>query len=319
MSIRVHAYDANGYSTRDGIADVQALLAAGAKLWIEAADRDAGLAEFLERELGLHPLTVEDLLQDRPAPKVEDYGTSLYVVAHGLVKQGAELVTVEIDLVWNDQWLLTHRCGPVAVVDAVAAELGRNAQPLQRGPAFVAHALLDRLVDSYLPVVDDWDDEVDAIESAVVNDPTPRVLQQIFSMKRALQQLRRSGLHQREVLYRLSRGEFKQVNADALPFYRDIYDHFLRVTDLGDGYRELLSSSLDAYLSVVSNRMNEVMKVLTLVSTVLLPMTFVAGVYGMNFDHMPELHWKYGYLYAWALMLSIGGGMIWWFKSRKWL
>jgi magnesium transporter len=91
------------------------------------------------------------------------------------------------------------------------------------------------------------------------------------------------------------------------------------VTDMGDGYRELLSSSLDAYLSVVSNRMNEVMKTLTLVSTVLLPMTFVAGVYGMNFDHMPELHWKYGYAVAWALMLTIGGGMVWWFKTRKWL
>jgi magnesium transporter len=320
MSITVHVYDAAGYSTRDGVAEVPALIAAGAHLWIEAADRDPGLAEFLERVLGLHPLTVEDLLQDRPAPKVEDYGSSLYVVAHGLVAAGSgELATVEIDLVWNAQWLLTHRCGPVAVIDAVVADVARNAQSLQRGPVFVAHAVLDRLVDSYLPVVDDWDEQVEAIESAVVNDPSPNVLQQIFRLKRALQQLRRSGLHQREVLYRLSRGEFALVGGDALPFYRDVYDHFLRVTDLGDGYRELLSSSLDAYLSVVSNRMNEVMKVLTLVSTVLLPMTFVAGVYGMNFEHMPELHWKYGYAAAWAVMLAIGGGMVWWFKARKWL
>ena len=320
MSIRVHVYDDAGYSVRDGVADVPALLASGARLWIEAADRDPGLAEFLERCLGLHPLTVEDLLQDRPAPKVEDYGQSLYVVAHGLVVQPqGQLATVEIDLVWNAQWLLTHRCGPVAIIDAVAADLSRNAQPLARGPAFVAHAVLDRLVDSYLPVVDDWDDQVEAIETAVVNDPSPNVLQQIFHLKRALQQLRRSGLHQREVLYRLSRGEFALVGGEALPFYRDVYDHFLRVTDLGDGYRELLSSALDAYLSVVSNRMNEVMKTLTLVSTVLLPMTFVAGVYGMNFDHMPELHWKYGYAVAWAVMLTIGGGMVWWFKTRKWL
>jgi magnesium transporter len=221
--------------------------------------------------------------------------------------------------VWSERWILTHRNGPSAIVDAVAADLARNAQPLARGPAFVAHAVLDRLVDSYLPVVDDWDDQVDVIEAAVVDDPTPKVLQQIFALKRSLQQLRRAGLHQREVLYRLSRGEFALVAPDALPFYRDAYDHFLRVTDLGDGYRELLSSALDAYLSVVSNRMNEVMKTLTLVSTVLLPMTFVAGVYGMNFDHMPELHWRYGYVMAWGIMLTIGGGMVWWFKTRKWL
>lgn len=320
MSIRVHVYDDQGYTVRDGAADVPALLASGARLWIDSADSDPGLAEFLERDLCLHPLTVEDLLQDRPQPKVEDYGTSLYVVAHGiLVKPGGELESVEIDLVWSEQWLLTHRNGPVAIIDAVAADLGRNAQPLARGPAFVAHAVLDRLVDSYLPVVDDWDDQVDAIETAVVDDPTPKVLQQIFQLKRSLQQLRRAGLHQREVLYRLSRGEFALVAPKALPFYRDAYDHFLRVTDLGDGYRELLSSALDAYLSVVSNRMNEVMKTLTLVSTVLLPMTFVAGVYGMNFDHMPELHWRYGYAMAWAIMLTIGGGMVWWFKTRKWL
>jgi magnesium transporter len=319
VSITVHVHDAAGYSTRDGVADVPALLASGAQLWIEAVDRDPGLSDFLEHVLGLHPLTVEDVLQDRPAPKVEDYGTSLYVVVHGLATDKGQLGPVEVDLVWNAQWLLTHHCGHVAAIAAVATDLERNPQALAQGPVFVAHAVLDHVVDSYLPIVDEWDEQVEAVEAAVVSDATRETLQQIFHLKRELQRLRRTALHQREVLYRLSRGEFSLVSAAALPFFRDVYDHFLRVADLADGYRELLSNALDAYLSVVSNRMNEVMKTLTLVATIILPMTFVAGVYGMNFEHMPELHWKYGYAFAWAVMLMIGGGMIWWFKTRKWL
>jgi magnesium transporter len=319
MSIRVHVHDSAGYSTRNSLDAVPALLAAGAQLWIEASDTDPGLPEFLEGTLGLHSLAVEDILNDRPFPKIEDYGAYLYVVAHGLCVRGDDVATSEIDLVWTKQWVFTHHHEPMPCVSAVAEELQRNSRPLEKGPTFVAHAILDHLVDSYLPVVDGWDEEVDAVESAVVENPTPEVVQKIFHLKRALQRLRRSALHQREVLRRLSRGEFDLVTEPALPFYRDVYDHFLRVTDLADSYRDLLSGALDAYLSVVSNRMNEVMKALTLVATVLLPMTFIAGVYGMNFDHMPELHWKYGYAFAWAIMLSIGGGMIFWFKTRKWL
>ena len=121
------------------------------------------------------------------------------------------------------------------------------------------------------------------------------------------------------MLQRFSRGEFELIPDKALPFYRDIHDHFVRVSDLADGYREILSGALDAYLSVVSNRMNEVMKALTLVATVMLPLTFIAGVYGMNFDHMPELHWRYGYAFAWGVMLIVGVGMVVWFRHKKWL
>jgi magnesium transporter len=319
MSIIVHAHGPAGYSVHEGSGELPALLASGAHLWIEASDRDPELHDLLQRVLGLHPLTVEDVLQDRPAPKVEDYGSWLYVVAHGLQVAGNALQTVEVDLVWNEKWVLSHHCGTVPAVSAVCEDLKRNPQALARGPVFVAHAVLDHLVDSYLPIVDDWDDEVDAVEAAVIDDPNREVLQQIFRLKKALQQLRRGAMHQREVLHRLSRGEFALVPAPALPFFRDVYDHFQRVADLADGYRELLSGALDAYLSMVSNRMNEVMKALTLVATVLLPMTFIAGVYGMNFDHMPELHWRWGYAFAWAFMLTVGGGMIAWFKTRKWL
>jgi magnesium transporter len=318
-SVTLHVLDASGYAKKSELAEVPSILASGAKLWIDTVGEEAELGRFLQDVLGLHPMLVEDLLEDRPAPKVEDYGSSLYIVAHGVALKNDEVCSIEVDMVLTGQWILTHRLGPSSAVDDLAAELPRKPQALARGPAFVAHAILDRLVDSYLPIVDAWDDEIDRIEVAVVERPSPEVVQQIFKLKRALQSLRRGAVHQRELLTRLSRGEFALVSGDALPFYRDVYDHFLRVTDLGDSYREILSGALDIYLSTVSNRMNEVMKTLTLVATILLPMTFMAGVWGMNFDFMPELHWQYGYPLAWILMLGIGIGMVVWFKTRRWL
>ena len=238
--------------------------------------------------LKLHPLAVEDMLQDRPNPKVEDYGDYLYIVAHGVVRDTSaaashsteSLQTVEVDLVLSSQWIVTHHTGPSVPCDAVTQELARNPRPLERGPGFVAHAVLDHMVDYYLPVMDDFDDEVDAVEGAVIDDPSRELLERLFRVKRSLQRLRRVAVYQREVLKRLSHGEFDQIPEKALPFFRDVYDHFVRVADLADSYRELLSGALDAYLSVVSNRMNEVMKTLTLVATIMLPLTFIAGVYG---------------------------------------
>ncbi len=319
MAVTIHVFDEKGYSQREGTSEVPALLASGAKIWIDSTDGDKELGAFFENTLKLHPLAVEDILQDRPSPKVEDYGDYLYVVAHAPQKTGQELGTCEVDLVWGEKWVLTHRRGEVPAIVSLREELKRTPRALERGPAFVAHAILDRMVDSYLPIVDAWDDEVDDIESDVIENPTRQVLQRIFVLKRALQKLRRVALHQREVLHRLSRGEFDLVPEAALPFYRDVYDHFLRVADLADSYRDLLSGALDAYLSTVSNRMNEVMKTLTIMATIILPLTFIVGIYGMNFDHMPELHWKYGYLFVWCVMVTVTSAMLWLFRRRGWI
>jgi magnesium transporter len=243
-------------------------------------------------------------------------------VAHGIVR-GREtpesLDTIELDIVISRNWVFTHHRAPSRAVTAVMAELSRGHKLLERGPVYIAHSLLDHMVDNYLPLIDAFDDDVEAVEAQVVDNPSREVLQRIFRLKHALQRLRRIAVHQRELLLRLSRREFEIIPENALPFFRDVYDHFVRVADLADGYRELLSGALDAYLSVLSNRMNEVMKTLTLVATILLPVTFIAGVYGMNFEHMPELHWRYGYAFAWLSMLAVALGMVLWFRHKKWL
>lgn len=322
MSTTIHVRTAAGLRDTSDLGEVRALLEQEDTFWIDTTSIDEPLRAMLTDVLKLHPLAVEDILLDRPGPKVEDYGEYLYMVIHGVDCPDADVEnvgTVELDVVLSRRWLLTHHRGNLKAPAEVAAELARNGKLMERGPAYVAHAVIDRMVDLYLPVTEAFDEEIDALETEVVERTSSDIVPRIFRLKRSLQRLRRTAMHQREVLQRLSRGEFEQIPERALPFYRDIHDHFVRVVDLAEGNRELLSAALDAYLSQTSNRMNEVMKTLALVSTIMLPLTFIAGVYGMNFDHMPELHWRYGYPFALSLMVVVGTAMALWFRYKKWL
>jgi len=299
--------------------DIPALLEARTAFWIDATVGDEPLRQLLSDKLKLHPLVVEDVLLERLHPKVEDFGDYLYLVVHGVKCEDSDpehIETVEVDLLITANWVLSHRPEVLPAADEVREEFRRNPRLFERGPAFIANALVDHLVDGYLPVMDAFDEAADTIEQEAVGDPKNDLLPRVFRLKRAIHRLRRMATHQREVLQRLARGEFDLIPDRAVPFFRDIYDHFVRVVDLSDGYREMLSGALDAHLATVSNRMNAVMKTLTTVSVVMLPLTFVAGVYGMNFDHMPELHWRFGYLWAVGLMAGIVVTMVWWFRRR---
>ncbi len=319
MTVTLCISTPQGVRVSTDLGEIPVLLDSKARFWVDA-DTDADVRGHLLDLFKLHPMAVEDIFQDRLTPKIEDYGDYLYVVIHGITCDDPENIrTVELDLVITENWVFTHHHPDMEATKHVLDEFRRNPRVMDKGTGFIAHAILDHVVDYYLPVIDAFDRYVDEVETAVIENPQRDVLERIFRLKRSLQRLRRTAMHQREVLQRLSRGEFELIPDKALPFYRDIHDHFVRVSDLADGYREILSGALDAYLSVVSNRMNEVMKALTLVATVMLPLTFIAGVYGMNFDHMPELHWRYGYAFAWALMLVVGIGMVGWFRHKKWL
>jgi len=191
----------------------------------------------------------------------------------------------------------------------------------QRGPAFLLHQILDQVVDFYSPVLDDFDERIDKLEDDIftLNRPNNEILSEVMDLKRSVLRLRRISGKQMDILHRMSRGEFVLIPEDMRPFYRDVYDHLVRVVDLAENYRDLISGSLEAYLSVVSNRLNEIMKVLTIFSAVMLPLTFIAGVYGMNFDNMPELHSRYGYYGAWIFMIVVAVAMLLFFKRRGWI
>jgi magnesium transporter len=315
--------DGDKLRTTTDPAEIRAALAADQRIWIDlerqSADADALLADVLK----LHPLTIEDIWAERSRPKIDDFDAYLYIIVHGIgAAKHDKLKTVEIDLVIGPNWLVTH--DPAGLVsDDIGDDLDHSPRVMAKGIAWLAHAILDRAVDRYMPVIDQLDAEIEQLENEVLDRAgTPRgrgVLMQILAFKRRLQELRRMSIHQREILLRLSRGEMDEIPAEALPFYRDVYDHFLRINDIAEGYRDLVTSALDAYLSVQSNRMNEIMKTLTLMSTVMLPLTFIVGLYGMNFKHMPELEWVWGYPAALGFMVIVVASIVLWFRHRGWI
>jgi magnesium transporter len=315
--------DGDKLRTTTELAEIRAALAADQRIWIDLERQSPDAELLLADVLKLHPLTIEDIWAERSRPKIDDFDDYLYVIVHSIgAAMHDKLATVEIDVVIGPNWLVTH--DPAGLVsDDVGTELDHSARAMAKGVAWLAHALLDRAVDRYLPVIDQLDTEIEQLETEVLDRAgTPRgrsVLGRILAFKRRLQELRRMSIHQREILLRMSRGEFDELPAAVLPFYRDVYDHFLRIADIAEGYRDLVSSALDAYLSVQSNRMNEIMKALTLMSTVMMPLTFLAGLYGMNFKHMPELEWVWGYPAALAVMALVVLGIVLWFRRRGWV
>ncbi|HEX5064143.1 MAG TPA: magnesium/cobalt transporter CorA [Kofleriaceae bacterium] len=316
-------YQDDQVKTVRDVAEIRAAIDAKLPIWIELESQcDEGEQLMLE-VFNIHPLTVEDIWQVRAAPKLEDYRNYLYVIVHGVhsVKRG-QIDLIELDVIIGKTFVITHDPTGETTKDVVD-ELERDPSLLCKGPAWLAHAILDNAVDRYLPIVDQLDEDIEKLEmAALLKAGTPKgpaVLTRILQYRRLLQDLRRMSIHQREILLRLARGEFDEIPREVVPFFRDVFDHFVRINDLLDGFRDLITSALEAYLGVQNNRMGEVMKTLTLISTVMLPLTFVVGLYGMNFKHMPELNWLYGYPLALALMGTIAFGILWWFRRKGWI
>jgi magnesium transporter len=304
-------------------AGIREAIAAKLPIWIEL-EEECPEGESLMREVfDIHPLTIEDIWGRRTSPKLEDYRKYLYVIVHGVKshKRGS-FDLIELDILIGQTFVITH--DPTGeITKEVVDDLERDPTLLCKGPAWLAHAILDNAVDRFLPIVDQLNEDIERLETdALIRAGTPEgtpVLRRILRFRRMLQDLRRMSIHQREILLRLSRGEFDEIPRDVVPFFRDVFDHFVRITDLIESFRDAITSALDAYLTVQNNRMGEVMKTLTLISTIMLPLTFIAGVYGMNFDHMPELHWLWGYPFAVGLMLVVTVVILLWFRRKGWL
>lgn len=270
-----------------------------------------------------HPLTVEDCRANRHHPKVEEFPDYLYFIVHAVRTDASaeRFNTIELDGFIGRNYVLTYHHDRFASVDKVKQSVRSTPVTCQRGAPFLLHQIIDSIVDDYLPVMDGFDEQINDLEDDIftLHRPSNHILEQILGLKRSVLRLRRISSKQLEVLYRMSHGQFQLISGPVLPFFRDIYDHLVRVTDLAESYRDLISGSLEAYLSVVSNRLNEIMKVLTIFSAIMLPLTFIAGVYGMNFDNMPELHSRYGYYAVWIIMLTVSIGMLGLFWRRGWI
>ncbi|MBC8068382.1 MAG: magnesium/cobalt transporter CorA [Deltaproteobacteria bacterium] len=300
-------------------------------VWVDVLDPGEPERKLLEEVFRLHPTSVEDMLADAPTPKLERFPNYLYVVWHALLpgwEQRGDFQLCDLDALIGKNFLLTSHNSSLPSVEAAHDRLQKDTAAMRRGPAYWAYLIADVLTERYLPLMEQLDRDIDVLESSIMKDPGPHLLQAIFTLKDKLQRLRRVGVHQREVLNRLSRaGERDQdiIPDDVRPFFRDAYDNFVRVVDLNDSFREIVNSSMDAYLSMQGHKLNEIMKVLTLISTIMLPLTFIAGLYGMNFDpeasafNMPELKWRYGYLATLISMAVTAALFLWYFKRKRWL
>lgn len=307
------------------------LLASDAFVWVSLDQKGTEHFEILTETMALHPLLVEDALNVAPTPKTETHADYSYLVIHGLLDHSSQtgkgdkalrsnrLETVDVDFFLGDRLLVTHHRMMMPSLSSVRELVLTENSPLKHGPARVAHALIDRMIDAFFPALASLEEEVVDAERAALEEADPALLQHIFKLKHALQDLRRVGVHQQDVLKGLTTGRVMRVDPIDRPFFRDVEDHFVRVMDIVQMHREIVDSSLDAYLSMQNHRLNEVMKVLTVISTIMLPLTFITGLYGMNFDEMPLIHWRFGWEAAWALMLSTAG-VFWLFgKKRGWV
>ncbi len=291
--------------------------------WVDMETPSEADDQVLLNTFHFHPLTVEDCRANRHHPKVEEFPDYIYFIVHAVRTDttSERFNTVELDGFLGPNYVVTYHHHKFGSLDKVKQMICSSPVLCQRGASTLLHSIIDGIVDDYLPVMDDFDERINNLEDDIftLHRPNDAILEEILSLKRSVLRLRRISSKQLEVLYRISHGQFQLISGPVLPFYRDIYDHLVRVTDLAESYRDLISGSLEAYLSVVSNRLNEIMKVLTIFSAIMLPLTFIAGVYGMNFDNMPELHSRYGYYTVWIIMLVVALAMLGLFWKRGWI
>ena len=270
----------------------------------------------------LHPLTLEDIVNTGQSPKLEDYGDYLFIVLKMLYYNESqnEIDVEQVSLCLGSRFLLTFQEEKGRDVFNPIRERIRSGKGRIRkmGPDYLAYSLIDAIVDSYFLILEKLGEKIETLEDRVVNQPSESVLQDIHELKREMIFLRRSIWPLREVISNLQRGESLLINESMHVYYRDVYDHTIRIIETIEALRDILSGILDIYLSSISNRINAVMKVLTIIATIFMPLTFIAGVYGMNFEYMPELRWHWGYPAILIFMLVIGMSMVVYFVKKKW-
>ncbi|MBI5380218.1 MAG: magnesium/cobalt transporter CorA [Nitrospirae bacterium] len=321
--LNISAYTEAGVLRTDVAAsEIPALLAdPHVRLWVDMEAPTEEERALLAGVFHFHPLAVEDCIAETHLPKLDDYGEYLFLVVHHGARSPetpGTFATVELNLFLGPRYLVTYHDEPSRTITEVLRRLRKNSPTLARGVDWMLHEILDGVIHNYLPILDDIDEQIAVLERRVLEDPDHGVLSQILSLKRDVMHLKRVAAPQREILHRLSRDPLAVIDARAQVYFRDVYDDLVRIADLAEGYREHLTATLEAHLSMVSNRLNAVMKVLTVIATIFMPLTLIAGIYGMNFAWMPELRWQYGYLYALGLMGAIAAVMLYLFKRKGW-
>ncbi|MCL4271653.1 MAG: magnesium/cobalt transporter CorA [Anaerolineales bacterium] len=296
-------------------------------LWVDFIGESPEVAEPILRSLGFHPLAIDDALQETHTSKVDDWGDHLYIVFNVLnykQENGSFVSEIdELDVFLGKNYIITHHDQLLPAIEDAWSACQRDVRHVHDGPDHLLYRIVDSLVMSYMPIIDQIDAQVDQIEDQVFDRPRPDTLEHIFALKRLLLTMRRILLPQREVLNKLSRDDYRVIDPKDRIFFRDIYDHLVRLHDLNENLRDLVSGVLDSYLSVTNNRMNEVMKTLTIITTLFMPITFVTGFFGMNFFEPVAnfLHWTSEQTFdiMLGIIVLLPVVMYLWMRRRTWV
>jgi len=297
-------------------------------LWVDFAGEPNSTCEpILLDTFHFHPLAVDDALKETHTPKVDDWGEYIYIVLNSLDTRNPDGLAsdiLELDIFLGRNFIVTHHDEPFAAIETVREACLKDERFTANGPDYLLYQLIDQLVAEYWPIVEQIDRDIDEIEDGVIKDPDPHMLERVFGLKRTLVSMRRIISPQREVLNKLARDNYKVIDPKDRILFRDIYDHLVRLHDLNESLRDLVGGTLDTYLSVVNNRMNEIMKTLTIIAVLFMPITFVTGFYGMNFFQpvATELGGLTGinpFFLAMVILIALPMGMLWWMRRRTWL
>ncbi|MBN1546825.1 MAG: magnesium/cobalt transporter CorA [Syntrophaceae bacterium] len=292
--------------------------------WINVEGlHDVKILEQVGANFGMHPLILEDILNTGQRPKIEDLGNYIFIVLKMFSNQeesGEELEAEQVSIILGSNYVISFWEKEGKTLDPIKERIRNGKGRIRKmGASYLTYGILDAIVDSYFIVLERLGEKIETYEDSLVNRPTSHTLQAIQHLKREMIFLRKSVWPLREIIGYLERTESSLIDNSVSIFFKDVYDHTIQLIDTIETFRDTLSSMLDIYLSSISNKMNEVMKVLTIIATLFMPLTFMAGVYGMNFQNFPELKWQYGYLMFWIVIAVMAILMIIYFKRKKWM
>lgn len=283
---------------------------------------EVDIIEKIGKHFDLHPLIMEDILHTEQRPKMEDFDHYLYIVLKMLLfdELNNEIKTEQISLILGTNFVISFQEVEGDIFNAIRDRLRNSKGRIRKmGADYLAYTLMDAIVDNYFIILEKLGEQIELIEDELITDPAPAILQTIHELKREMLYLRKSVWPLREVVSGLERGESALIQNSTAIYLRDVYDHTIQIIDTIETFRDMLAGMLDIYLSSVSNKMNEVMKVLTVIATIFIPLTYIAGIYGMNFEYMPELKWRWSYPIVWLVMIAIGISMLGYFRRKRWL
>lgn len=310
----------NEYSDVDSVLNLKS---SKENIWINIDGvHDVEIMEKIQNHFNIHPLAMEDILHTTQRPKIDEYDENLFIVIRMFVydQENRELKNEQVSIILSKNYLITFLEDPGDVFDPVRERIRKTGTKIRKNKTdFLAYSILDVIVDSYFHILEQLGEEIEELEDRLVINPQKEDLQLVHRMRRNMILLRKSMWPLREVINYLQRNDHSVIKSSTHIYLRDVYDHIIQIIDTIESYRDMIIGMLDVYLSSTSNKLNEVMKVLTVISTLFIPLTFLAGVYGMNFEHFPELSYEWMYPWGfWLITVVIILGMIGFFKRKKW-